>query len=144
MDSISKLNHLSVDCCTITEISGIVCPTIQCYTQWLFTFLYIIFSSLCMLSSTPFLLAVCTFSPTSIYVAWRFMKVDEEEFIQYIVYPKCDSIYKLEDCIIRSETQLMSQHCSHVAFRNHPQQRYGLPCSTIIHKTVTLKGGKKS
>ena len=112
-------------------------------TQWLFTFLYIIFSSLCMLSPTPFLLAVCTLFPKSIYLAWRFMKVDEDEFIRYVVGPKCDSIYKLEHCIIRSETQLMSQHCSYVAFRNHPQQRYRLPCNTILLKTVTLKGGKK-
>ena len=58
-----------------------------------------------------------------------------------MVCPKCDSIYKLEECIIRSETQLMSQRCSYVAFRNHPQRRYRLPCNTILLKTVTLKGG---
>lgn len=33
------------------------------------------------LLSYPFLLAVCTILPGSLYLAWRLLKVDEDEFI---------------------------------------------------------------
>ena len=42
--------------------------TIQCYSVAFYLF-YILFSTLCMLSPTPFLLAVCTLSP--LHFIWR-------------------------------------------------------------------------
>lgn len=90
-------------------------------TQWLFTFLHILFTALRTVCPTPFILAVCTLLPGSLYLAWRLLKVDEDEFIRYVVCPKCDSIYRFEECIIKSGTQLLSKRCSYVAFRNHPQ-----------------------
>ena len=112
-------------------------------TQWLFTFLHILFATLRTVCPTPFLLAVCALLPGSLYLAWRLLKVDEDEFIRYVVCPKCDSIYRFEECIIQSGTQLLSKHCSYVAFKNHPQRWHRTPCNTLLLKTVTLKGGKK-
>ena len=112
-------------------------------TQWLFTFLHVLFTTLRIVCPTPFILAVCTLLPGSLYLAWRLLKVDEDEFIRYVVCPKCDSIYRFEECIVTSGTQLLSKRCSYVAFKNHPQRRYRAQCNTLLLKTVTLKGGKK-
>ena len=111
-------------------------------TQWLFTFHHILFTTLRTICSTPFILAVCMLLPGSLYLAWRLLKVDEDEFIRYVVCPKCDSIYRFEECI-KFGTQLLSKRCSYVAFKNHPQRRYRAPCNTLLLKSVILKGGKK-
>ena len=99
-------------------------------TQWIFTSLHILFATLRTVCPTPFLLAVCTLLPGSLYLAWRLLKVDENEFIRYVVCPKCDSIYRFEECIIQSGTQLLSKHCSYVAFKNHPQRWHRAPCNS--------------
>ena len=88
-------------------------------TRWLFTFLHILFATLRTLCPTPFLLAVCMLLPGSLHLAWRLLKV-EDEFIRYVVCPKCDSIYRFEECIDKSGTQLLSKR-SYIAFENHPQ-----------------------
>ena len=111
-------------------------------TQWLFTFLHVLFTTLRTVRPAPFILAVCTLLLGSLYLAWRLLIVDEDEFIRYVVCPKCDSIYRFEECIVKSGTRLLSKRCSYVAFKNHPQRRYRAPCNTLL-KTVTLKGGKK-
>ena len=111
-------------------------------TQWLFTFLHILFATLRTLCPTPFLLAVCTLLPGSLYLARRLLKVEDDEFIRYVC-PKYDSIYRFEECIDKSGTQLLSKRCSYVAFENHPQHWHRTRCNTLLLKTVTLKGGKK-
>ena len=108
-----------------------------------FTFLHILFATLRTVCPTTFLLAVCTLLPGSLYLAWRLLKVDEDEFIRYVVCPKCDSIYRFDECIVQSGTQLLSKRCSYVAFKNHPQRWHRTTCNTLLLKTVTLKGGKK-
>ena len=84
---------------------------------------------------TPFILAVCMLLPGSLYLAWSLLKVDEDVFIRYVVCPKRDSIYRFEECIVKSGAQLLSKRCSYVAFKSHPQQQYRAPCNTLLLKS---------
>ena len=43
-----------------------------------------------------------------------------DDFVQYAVCPKCDSVYELEACIGRSPNgELVSKRCIHIEFPNH-------------------------
>ncbi len=110
-------------------------------TQWLFAFLHAVLKSLFAVAPTPFLEAVIAVIPTSLYTAWKSVKLEKDEFLHYVVCPKCNSIYRYEDCVLRSGTQVRSKMCSYVAFPNHPHKRYRSPCNATLLKTVYFRNG---
>ena len=62
--------------------------------------------------------------------------IKEKEFINYVVYPKCHSVYNCEDCVNRSRSHggLISKLCKHIAYPNHPHQSRRTPCEHIALK----------
>ena len=63
-------------------------------------------------------------------------------FIQYVVCPKCHSVYSFDDCVIRSRNgSLASKYCQHIPYPNHPQHTRRKVCNTLLLKTVKTKSG---
>ena len=61
--------------------------------------------------------------PNSLYKLRKTLGMSGDNFIKYVVCPKCKSIYKYEDCVqIRAGLQV-SAKCKFVAWPNHPHKR---------------------
>lgn len=66
------------------------------------------------------------------------LKVDE--YVQYTVCSKCDSVYELAACTARdSFGNLVTKHCAHVTFPNHPMHTRRRQCGTPLLQTVHIK-----
>ena len=63
------------------------------------------------------------------------LKVDE--FIQYTVCIKCDSVYEFAACTERNSFgHLVTKHCAHVSFPNHPMRTRREPCRAPLLQKV--------
>ena len=66
-------------------------------------------------------------------------------FERYVVCPKCNSIYNLEDCIIvQPGGKVMSATCKHLEYPNHPQAHYRKPCGFELLRAVKRHKSKAS
>ena len=63
-----------------------------------------------------------------------------DNFIEYVVCPRCNSVYEYEDCVQVRNGVKKGKLCSHVTFPSHPQQSQRTPCNTQLLKKV--KSGK--
>ena len=52
-----------------------------------------------------------------------------DDFITFVVCPKCDSVYKYDDCVVTVGGKKESKRCENVAYPNHP--------STCLQETKT-------
>lgn len=56
---------------------------------------------------------------------------------EYVLCPKCLSMYKLEDCFLRTSTGLIeSKKCHYVAYPDHPHATRITQCNTTLLKQV--------
>ena len=110
-------------------------------THWLFTFLHTVFTVLYSICPTPFLYAVISLLPCSLYLEWKLLHLHDDDFIRYVVCPKCENLYEYLECINRVGNELESKRCTYVAFKNHPFMRYRSPCNAVLLKKVSLKYG---
>ena len=62
--------------------------------------------------------------------------------LEYVVCPKCNSLYLLEDCIIRHNGKLESKLCHFVEYPRHSQLSRRIKCNVPLLKTISV--GKKS
>ena len=58
--------------------------------------------------------------------------------IVFTVCPKCNTLYKSSDCIMREGSKEESKLCSYVQFPNHPQPSQRVSCNTMLMKKVKL------
>ena len=83
--------------------------------------------------------------PMSLSSAKRSVGINDN-FYQYIVCPKCHSLYDMNDCIKNSDfgTGVESSKCRFIQFPDHPQRSFRQPCNEKLLKEVKLaSGGKK-
>ena len=60
----------------------------------------------------------------------------EDDFINYVVCPKCHSIYEYKDCIVLQHGRRESIECHHVSYPNHPQlSRRSMCGATLLKRT---------
>lgn len=86
--------------------------------------------------------SVFSLFPTSVHTFKTFLNVNENNFVKYVVCPSCHSLYNFEDCFEHSGRQKKPKLCSFVAFPEHRQQAFRLPCDTRLLSEITLKSGK--
>ena len=102
----------------------------------LFSFWRKLFSSLG--KTTSDLLQVDSFSYKS---AVDLMGITEEH-TEYVVCPKCNSLYSYNDCLeVRANGQQWSKCCEFVEFPNHRYQQYRSACGELLLKKSQLLGG---
>ena len=64
---------------------------------------------------------------------------DSIKFKDYVVCPKCHSLYDFEDCIETSGSSKKSRKCCYIEFPNHPRQSYRIPCGTPLLRSLNKK-----
>ena len=69
----------------------------------------------------------------------KILAMDGHDFIEYIVCPKCDSIYSPEYC--KRGGNFIATACPYKAYPNHPQVRRRTECGASLMRTVQLKSG---
>ena len=78
----------------------------------------------------------------TIHSLWHLINLQEDDFVAYVVCPKCDSIYNYNDFFeIRHNGLKESKFCSHVSFPSHPQRSRGKVCGATLLKKIKTKHG---
>lgn len=67
------------------------------------------------------------------------MGLDCDKFTKYFVCPKCDTIYKFEDCYFERFGRTEIRKCSHIAQPNHRQVFRRKECGEALLKDLLLK-----
>jgi len=83
--------------------------------------------------------------PTSLYLVKKYFGLLSDEFDQYVICPKCGSLYAFTECVETTATgELLPklQICNHVAFREHPHMSRRQPCGHRLLKEVNTQKGK--
>jgi uncharacterized C2H2 Zn-finger protein len=82
------------------------------------------------------------FIPVGIKTVHKILGVDGSLFIQYVVCPRCDSVYKYEDCVVtKANEQNESKRCRHIAYPNHSMMSHRKKCDALLLKKVRTKSG---
>lgn len=108
----------------------------------LFKFLYAFFNMVILMgtSNEHDLQDIVSKFPQSITGAkqllWEGKNVN---IIEFIVCPKCHSVYSYDDCVIIRAGKEESKLCSHVAYPKHRRQKKRKACGTVLLKKVKLK-----
>ena len=78
--------------------------------------------------------------PTSLYVLRQLVKLDRDDFVKYIVCPKCSSLYDPGDCTQRIGRRIVAKSCTHKAFKKGKGAK---ECGAKLAQRVVLSGGKE-
>ena len=80
--------------------------------------------------------------PQTLYLAKSFIGLGGDDFEKFVACPKCCSLYKLEECVIRRNNgRLVSKKCDHVRFANYPQRSKRKSCGAFVMKKMRSKSG---
>lgn len=68
----------------------------------------------------------------------------DRSFTNYVVCPKCHSIYLYEDCVIaRANGSFDTKRCYNVAYPKHPHRNQRAPCNEVLVKKIRTRSGHK-
>ena len=75
--------------------------------------------------------------PVTTKSVMKLLSLDNPGIINYVVCPKCNSIYEYEDCYttLRNGNK-ESKLCKHICYPSHPHSSKRTPCNTLLMKTV--------
>lgn len=75
--------------------------------------------------------------PQSFNMALSVLRLKVDEFIQYTVCSKCDSVYELAACSEKDLFgNLVTKHCAHITFPNHPMRSRRKQCGAPLLQKV--------
>lgn len=63
----------------------------------------------------------------------------KEDFLEYIVCPKCDTVYSPDFCKVAGK--FVAQQCCHIAYPNHPMRSRRKKCNAQLMRKVRRKSG---
>jgi len=63
----------------------------------------------------------------------------EHAFTKYVLCPKCNQLYKYDDCKENEREVIRSRTCSYVEFPYHPHLSRREPCGFPLLKTIEIK-----
>jgi hypothetical protein len=108
----------------------------------LLAFLRILFSYLASLCQplSSLLSDLATSLPRSVYGIRKYLK-HSDEYIVYVVCPRCAKLYHLRDCIINVRGNQESKRCDHIEYPHHRYSNKRVACNTSLTKQVKI-GGK--
>ena len=102
----------------------------------LLNFLRAIILWVCKFSNSAQLRGLYDMVPKNVYFLKK-MCTSTEKFTEYVVCPKCDSLYNLKDCIISRHGGLLeSAKCVYVQYPKHPQVSRQGKCNALLMKRV--------
>ena len=62
----------------------------------------------------------------------------QDDFIEYVVCPKCCTLYSLSDCITHNIDGDASKLCNYIEFPHHPHVSRRIPCGEVLLKKVKV------
>lgn len=65
----------------------------------------------------------------------------KDDFSEFIVCPKCDSVYSPETCQQPGGGRFVLKNCSYTPYPKHPKVSMKKECGTQLMKTVRMKHG---
>ena len=93
--------------------------------------------------SSPVVLGLSTF-PATLYLAYKYLKIDSESFTRYVLCPKCYSLYNYNDMLKADQNgSLTVKKCKYIAFPQHTQKNRRLSCNTPLVRPINLSSGSK-
>ena len=108
----------------------------------LIVFLHNFLRLLSSLSQSEFLNRIAVPCPTSLYTTRKILGVHNDCFHQYVVCPKCNSIYEMEQCIgTTARGSKYTKCCWYVEFPNHPRQQLRAECGMPLLDAVLSRSG---
>ena len=102
----------------------------------LFHFLSLLLSYLATVAHSEHLNQVAKLIPDSTIKAQRFLKMNRDDFKQYVCCPKCCSLYELSECFEQVGGQQVPKHCSAYKFPRHPVPSHRSCCNSKLLKNI--------
>ena len=94
------------------------------------------------LAKVDVLVKIARSLPQTLYLAKSYIGLGQDEFEKFVACPKCCTLYKTEDCVIRkSNGRIVSKKYGHVRFPNHSQRRRRKQCGAFLIKNMRSKNG---
>lgn len=81
--------------CTFICFWQAMCCLPDSAVEWLLKFLKAVFELIGQQST--FMSALAAALPSSLYLLWRFLKIDRDNFVKYAVCPSCNLLYDIKD-----------------------------------------------
>ncbi|XP_077867666.1 uncharacterized protein LOC144356999 [Saccoglossus kowalevskii] len=86
----------------------------------------------------------CKLLPGTLHTIRKCLGLSRDNFKQYVVCPKCHSIYPYENCFkVKSTGEKISMKCSNIEFPQHPHQSRRRPCGEVLLKQVKGQNGQQ-
>ena len=95
------------------------------------------------LISSPLALGLSAFPP-SLYLAYKYLKIDSNTFTRYVLCPKCYNLYDYNEMLKgEQDGSLRVKRCTYVQFPQHTQRNRRLSCNTPLVRPINLSGGSR-
>lgn len=102
-----------------------------------------LFSAAEALITSPIAAGLSAF-PATLFLAYKFLKIDAENFSRYVLCPKCHSLYDYGEMLKADKDGSISlRRCTYIKFPRHPQKNRRLQCGAPLVKPIQLSSGKK-
>ncbi|XP_070564970.1 uncharacterized protein [Ptychodera flava] len=112
--------------------------------QRLVTFLKLLLATIAMVFKVDSLVNFSKNLPSTLYTIRKFLRLNRDDFTQYVVCVTCHSIYHFENCYKTLSTgKKVSLKCSHIEFPQHPHRSKRRPCGEALLKKVKGQNGQE-
>ena len=81
--------------------------------------------------------------PKTFFKAKKFVGLDSDDFVKFVVCPKCHKLFTYDQAFEHKDGKKQSNFCDYVRFPNHTQERMREACGAPLMKTVVSGNGKK-
>ena len=103
----------------------------------LIVFLHHFFRLLSSLIQSDVMTQIAAACPTSLHNTRKILGFHGNQFQQFVVCPKCNSVYEFDQCIGQTARgQKYSKRCWYVPFPNHTRRQQRTECGTPLLNTV--------
>jgi hypothetical protein len=112
----------------------------------LLLFLVTLFAFLASIIGHPLLSEICRILPKTMWGVKNIVGVQRiEGVIDYVVCPKCHSLFSVSDCstLQNGKRLFHDERCDHIEYPNHPHNPRRSKCNTSLMKRVKVKGTTK-
>lgn len=83
--------------------------------------------------------------PSTMYSARNYIGIQTDQFVKYVVCPKCNTLYTLDEAKkIGKSGKYVSKKCSYIEFKNHRQLHKRRKCGAVLLKKIVSSDGKKN
>ena len=79
--------------------------------------------------------------PETMHKARHFLDFQKDEFVKFVVCPKCHKLYTYDQAQIIVHGKKQSKLCDFVQYPNHPHVRMRSPCGATLMKVIVNKDG---